>query len=576
MISSPPSCPHRPWTAAALGLAFVLLGVTLGACGEAPPEIVPDDAVDLLSPTERLTRASMALRGVRPAPEELRAVAEDPTWYPSLVEFYLSTPEFGDTVRELHAEALRLNVDSFSPYFGYNPLDELAEVPFDDLNRSLARSPLELIAYVVQRDRPYTEIVTADYVFANEAVAAVWGLPYDASGGGWQPTQHVDGRAMAGILSDNAVFQRHGTTPFNMNRGRANAVASALLCYDFLDRQVEVDTNIDLSNEAAVLDAINNREACKNCHQTLDPLAAFFAVYNDGTPSQVVVRYPVENRLFNPEGFLDRRPASPAYFGTPGQTIADLGRSIADAPRFGLCAARRFAGHLLRVPADSVPRAVVERFYRTFRDEGMSAKALARAVVLSREFRVAGSDREDDAWLEGIHLARPSQLARSLEALTGYRMEVDVDLFFPNPYFAYGTFDMMDDSVLGFEVLAGGTDSVQVTSPARTMTATSTLVRRSLAGRAAIFVVIRDLTEPDRSARRLLTRVEANDTDEALVRAQLADLYLAIYGDVLEPEDPALDDAYALFDGLAASGDVPKAWVVTLYALFSDLRFATY
>ena len=39
------------------------------------------------------------------------------------------------------------------------------------------RAPLELIAHVVENDRPYTEILTADYIMANPfAAKSLWGI----------------------------------------------------------------------------------------------------------------------------------------------------------------------------------------------------------------------------------------------------------------------------------------------------------------------------------------------------------------------------------------------------------------
>ena len=37
------------------------------------------------------------------------------------------------------------------------------------------RAPLELIAHVVENDRPYTEILTADYIMANPFAARAYG-----------------------------------------------------------------------------------------------------------------------------------------------------------------------------------------------------------------------------------------------------------------------------------------------------------------------------------------------------------------------------------------------------------------
>src|SRR5512147_1785845 len=77
--------------------------VVLAACtADAPPP--PPAGVTLLSPTEHLTRAALALRGVRPSLAELRAVAEDPAALSAIVDRYLETPELGATIRDLHNE----------------------------------------------------------------------------------------------------------------------------------------------------------------------------------------------------------------------------------------------------------------------------------------------------------------------------------------------------------------------------------------------------------------------------------------------------------------------------------------
>ena len=46
---------------------------------------------------------------------------------------------------------------------------------YSDVLHGAGRAPLELIAYVVENDRPYTEILTADYIMANPMAAAVYG-----------------------------------------------------------------------------------------------------------------------------------------------------------------------------------------------------------------------------------------------------------------------------------------------------------------------------------------------------------------------------------------------------------------
>ncbi len=75
--------------------------------------------VEYLSPTEHLTRASMALRGLHPSLEELAAVRKDPGYVAAIVDYYLQQPELGEVMRELHAESLLVGVDPdpFTAFF---------------------------------------------------------------------------------------------------------------------------------------------------------------------------------------------------------------------------------------------------------------------------------------------------------------------------------------------------------------------------------------------------------------------------------------------------------------------------
>ena len=404
-------------------LAFAL---TFGCASETEAPAPTSETLEYLTPTQHLVRASMALRGVRPSVDELTAVEEDPRWLEPIIDHYLTTPEFGETVRELHDEALLLRVDPVLYPAGFAAVDELEGEDLQRMNISIIDAPLRLIEHVVMHDRPYSEIVTADYTLADRYVATVWGLPYDASGPEWQITHYEDGRPAAGILSDSYVFNRHATTYSNRNRGRANAMSTALLCFDFLSREIELDATIDLADDEAVRYAVQNNPACVSCHQTLDPLASYFAAYNPLFVGFNVESYPL--RFLTPEYQSLLAVSQPAFFGQPSPDVSTLGEQIAHDPRFAACAARRFTSFLSQIPLNEVPVERVARLSELFVDSGMNARELARAVVLSDEFRTASSSDETEAEeVVGLMKARPEQLARSIEALTGYRWRTRLD-----------------------------------------------------------------------------------------------------------------------------------------------------
>ena len=129
--------PPLPSRLSAVAATIIALG-----CAVEQPE------VELLSPAEHLVRASMALRGVRPSPRELQAVRENPGWLEPIVDYYLSTPEFGMTIREMHAEQLLIGVDKSIYPAGFPAVGPLAGMDVERLNQSVVEAPLRLACSV--------------------------------------------------------------------------------------------------------------------------------------------------------------------------------------------------------------------------------------------------------------------------------------------------------------------------------------------------------------------------------------------------------------------------------------------
>ncbi len=551
-----------------------------------------------LSDTDRLARISMALRGIRPSPQELEAIAEDPGALDALVDQYLASPQFGQTIRELHDESLLLLADYFAFPAGFPPVGPLEGEDLYALNRSVMEAPLRLIEHVVTEGRPYSEIVTADYTLANRHVAAVWGIDYDGDGDQWVETQWSDGREHAGILSDSWLFQRHGSTLSNANRGRANAISRALLCTDFVSRDIVIDANIDLADPDAVANAVEDNEACAGCHQTLDPLASFFRGYfplyvpaftepSCAPGDDECQEYPLlgyYDELFTDIFGVPMR--EPSYFGAAGDEVESLGQHIAEDPRFSLCAAQRFYAYFHQIDLEAVPLEEAAALQRDFIAGDLDARALARAVVMSDAFAASHlvpaeddpePELEPEQDINGIKRARPAQLGRLVADLTGFRWETDLrdyvdPLYLPH---GFGKVDLLEDSFLGYKVLAGGTDAIFATRPSHTFSATTSLVQQSLAGHAATFVVEHDLG--DGAGDPYLLSVSAEQIDEAAIRAQLAELIARMYSQPVEADAAEVSAAYDLWEDLRAASDDPRrAWIVTLSAMLQDVRLVTY
>lgn len=532
-------------------------GSSGGTESESEPEYLDDD--------ELLVRISMALRGSRPSPEDLAAVRDDPSVLPSLVDAYMDGPGFAETIRDLHNDALHTDTEGAFP-----SLPPLQDVAGYTIAESMSDTPLRLIEAIVVEDRPYSEIVTADTWVVDDIAAAVYGI--DDGGSGWREVPIPDDRPAAGILSDNAFFLRHESAGANYNRGRANAMSSALLCLDYEDTNVEIDSDVDLSDPQAVADAVTTNPACMACHETLDPLASHFFTYPGNVMNGDITEYPAPD-FYQPLGvdaWQQTNGREPAYFGEPTGDIGALGALIAEDPRFTACAARRFYAYFTRTRLDDVPEQTVDALQAAFEDNELRARALIREIVLSDAFRIAAASTEEGADdVHGYLRARPFQLARLMEDLTGFRWELDFEIFTNQ---GRGIVDLASSAAIGFRVLGGSGDSASVFESIDTTNATTSLFLRQLAAEAASFAVEQDA---EAAQPRLLSAGLV--TDEAAVRAQIVELFDRLYGEQIATDSEEADDAWMLFSTVHDdSNDAERAWKATLTAMLRDLNILFY
>ena len=516
----------------------------------------------------------MSLRGIRPSPEELDRVRADPEAIAEIVASYVESDAFGLTIRDMHAEIYLLRRDTFNilPALG-----ELEGYDLQDIYRSQVEEPLRLVEHIVMNDRPYTEIVTADYMLTNDVVAKMYGLPYDfESPEEWQRSYWPDARPRAGLLSSAELLRRWESDGSNFNRGRANMVADKLLCEAFATRDITLPPGgIDIADEFAVSDAAENVEACAACHQSLDPLAAYFwgymqlihrnavrdAIQGDCRPWDYSLGEPEYGPNHVPEYFCYPikqysvfmeneweywKLRAPNYFGTPARDLSEVGVRIADDPRFANCAARQFFGYLAQVPPGEVPFERAAELQLAFEASGFDAKELARAVVLSDEFR-AFATAEAQSPVDpviGLKTVRPEQYARMVEDLTGYRWMALADRAACadsiNGTECWGPVDLSTTDLFGFLSMQGGIDAINITRPTHTLTPTKVLVVDQLARDAAMYAVSRDF-EVAVPQRRLLGLVEPSTTEEGAIREQLWSLHLRILG--VEADDAAIEAA---------------------------------
>ena len=205
-----------------------------------------------------LAKAAVLFAGRNPSIDEAAAVASGgQTALRQAIRGYMQGPVFErwlDDVGDTHFLSPGVPVRGDT---GYNATDwpsagavlDAANVTQADnatrnrFDAAARREGIELMKYIVRNDRPYTDIVTANYTVVNGILAQYLGATVQGSftdatnDAEWRqatlPSQRLGGmREHAGVLSTHPWLSRFPTTATNRNRHRVNVMFKQFLGTD--------------------------------------------------------------------------------------------------------------------------------------------------------------------------------------------------------------------------------------------------------------------------------------------------------------------------------------------------------
>ena len=194
---------------------------------------------------------------------------------------------------------------------------QMAGLIYTETQRAIADEPLQLIRYVVTEDRPYSEVLTADYMMMNPFSYEVldgqsWTTAHDSmaaddwrpghirlyeygwserADGSWEPDGTLQAKTglvylpSAGLLSSPAFLLRYPSTDTNRNRARARWTYYFFLGVDIArlaNRAMDAEELKQVTNPGA------EGSSCFGCHQLMDPVAGAFQSWANG--SEFLVR----------------------------------------------------------------------------------------------------------------------------------------------------------------------------------------------------------------------------------------------------------------------------------------------
>jgi hypothetical protein len=539
------------------------------------------DGVVMLDARRLLRRVTLSLAGRLPTPSEAAAVVEGGLdRLPPLLDALMTEDAFYDRLREGfndilltlgidgNAEATVLSYEHFEKTRLWDQTFDLGHVPekdrqkaryklSDDYRKALLGEPMKLIEHIVRNDRPFTEVVTADYIMVTPYSARGYGVFEEVRARFKNPDDPFEyvpvklkalkGRSRqtdqesatgdyphAGLLGSFQYLRRYPTTETNRNRLRARMFYLHFLGVDTL----ELAARVSDAASATARYPIPTRQApeCVVCHRTLDPVAGLFQDFYDFDGVYGRRKGGWYDDMF-PAGFEGE--ALPA--GERWRALQWLGERTAKDPRFAvamvehvyyLLTGRKVLPppkdlddplHAARLRSYRVQRRTVEAIAGRFARSGFNLKGVFKDWIVSDFYRADGlatalDDLARRAELEDAGLVRvlsPEQLERKIEAVFGQR---------------WGR--LLDGEL---KILYGGIDSQEVTERAADPSGAIGAIQRILSNEIAARHTLSDFAL-EASRRRLFPGIEpdvlpgSSPGADAAIRRAIVHLHALILG----------------------------------------------
>jgi hypothetical protein len=427
------------------------------------------------------------------------------------------------------------------------------------VNTALAHESLHLISHVLREQRPFSEVLTANYVFQDPLTARSYGVLTGFSNP-LDPTEQreiqVPGVPHSGVLTTPAFLNRFPTTATNRNRHRARTVFDLFMATDVLKLG---DRPIDPTQVTDHTPTLFNAD-CTVCHTVMEPVAGTFQNWDD------------KGRYRPPKDgwFADMWPPG---FGQAELPAADrpnalqwLAQQVVADDRFAMGAVHVLVEGLLGrkplpAPNKDDPAFVAKKLAfdleqaelavaaTAMRNAKLELRAAVKALVLSPLFRVGGvaADATDDERAAVLQLGGDRWL-------TPEELDVKIRVTVGN---GWPRWDGKSWLLMDYRLLFGGIDGDDVTARVRSPNGVMLAVVKRMANEMACKFVTADFVRP-KAQRRLMPLVERTYAPEdnngfAITQAEMAIkhniqyLHAHLLGETLQLSDDELERTWLLF-----------------------------
>lgn len=585
---------------------------------ETPAEEVADDknappffeGIVMLDNRKLLRRVTLSLAGRLPTEAELAAVAaEGQKALPAIFDAVMKEDAFYDRLREAFNDIFLTvgtpDVPESALYYGYfehrnwtgkfnlNHIED--QKKRQDARYKLSREngqallgePMKLVEYIVRNDRPFTEIVTADYIMVTPYTARGYGVyedlkplfknpddpfeyvpvklkmltTWEGRGGGRMEESATGFYPHAGLLSTFQYLYRYPTTETNRNRLRARMYYQHFLGIDVLELAARVADAAAVSAKYEV--PTMQASECVVCHKTIDPVAGLFQDYTaplgEGFGGYGRRKDGWYKDMFGAGLEGEDLPAQERW-----RSLQWLGERTAKDPRFAVAMVEHvyyvLTGRKVWLPPKDLDDPLYAAKRRAYREQRKLVEAIANRFakadfnlknvfqdwIFSDFYRADGvgtsiENPERRAELNDIGLVRilaPEQVERKVAAIFGQK---------------WGQLQFNSDNPLG--MLYGGIDSKEVTDRAVDPSGAMGAIQRMLANNVACKQTALDFSRSP-ADRRLFPNIEpdvlpgsSKEADEKIRRA-IVHLHERVLGRNDELDSAEVERTFQLFAGI--------------------------
>lgn len=446
----------------------------------------------------------------------------------------------------------------------------------DDYREALLREPLELVKYIVRNDRPFAEIVTADYIMVSPYTSRGYGIheelrekfrnPED-------PFEYIPVRLKAlknragktqesktgyyphgGMLTVFQYLRRYPTTETNRNRLRARMYFQHFLGIDVLELAARV-TDAAAASAKYEIPTMQAAE-CVVCHKSMDPVAGLFQDYYSFEGVYGPRKEGWYKDMFGPGFEGEDLPADQRW-----RALQWLGERTARDPRFASTMVEHgyyiLTGRKVLLPPKALDDPLFDAKQRAYQAQRREVSRIAAQFVKSNfNFKEILKEWTQSPFYraDGLRSAvkQPERLAELNDLgvarmLAPEQLERKVAAIFGKPW------GRLKDKELA--LLYGGIDSQEVTERAADPSGAMGALQRTLANAVACKHVAADFSRPA-GERKLFPRIrpdvvpgETPESDQQ-IREAIVHLHELVLGRYDTADSPEVTRTYELFAGI--------------------------